>query len=145
MATEDQTFISDKEYKATGGSICPKCKSDQIEGGSFNVDSNGAAQEMNCLEEGCEFEWADVYGFECWCDRDGQDPKGKVETPRPQIAVVLDGGLVHEVLSDLEGEVDVIVFNCDRPDSDYPELDDWEADMDALAEFRKDDNMRDIQ
>jgi len=38
---------------------CPKCKSSEIEGGSFNADTGYAYQEMNCLE--CCHEWRDVY------------------------------------------------------------------------------------
>jgi hypothetical protein len=143
MATEAQTFISDKEYKASGASICPKCKSDQIEGGSFDVDSNHCTQELACLD--CNFEWVDQYTLTGYGHFRGEELEGKTPTPQARLAVVLDGGLVHQVLTDMDEQVEVLIYDCDRPDSDYPELGDWEEEMAALAELRKEDNMRDIQ
>ena len=55
MITKKQT----KKYVAEGGIKCPVCGFEEIEGGSIEVDSGGAYQEMSCPN--CYEEWQDVY------------------------------------------------------------------------------------
>ncbi len=38
---------------------CPVCDSDDIEGGSVEIDAGGATQEVSCKE--CDTEWTDIY------------------------------------------------------------------------------------
>lgn len=40
---------------------CPKCASDEVEGGSVEIDDGVATQDSNCLV--CGFEWVCVYTF----------------------------------------------------------------------------------
>jgi hypothetical protein len=46
-------------YLATGSNTCPFCGSPHIEGGSVDVDSGGASQEVLC--QCCTEEWVDIY------------------------------------------------------------------------------------
>ena len=39
--------------------LCPFCKSGDIEGGSIEIDSDYAAQEVSCNE--CSEEWTEIY------------------------------------------------------------------------------------
>jgi len=48
-----------KEYIASDQSICPYCKSDDIEGGFVEIDTSGAWQPVSCNE--CMREWNDIY------------------------------------------------------------------------------------
>lgn len=52
-------MITDKMYLDKGGGICPFCQSDQIEGGSIDIDGDTAAQRVGCLV--CDHEWFDLY------------------------------------------------------------------------------------
>ena len=38
---------------------CPYCKSDQIEGGSIEIDGETAWQTVSCLN--CDKKWNDIY------------------------------------------------------------------------------------
>jgi transcription elongation factor Elf1 len=46
-------------YIATGGTKCPFCGSEDIEGGSVQVDAGSAWQHVDC--KGCGEAWDDVY------------------------------------------------------------------------------------
>lgn len=46
-------------YVQKGGSCCPFCGSDQIEGSSIDVDGGHALQKVGCND--CDAEWNDVY------------------------------------------------------------------------------------
>jgi len=48
-----------EKYIEKRGVHCPKCESQNIEGDSFDVDENGANQQMACID--CDFEWFDIY------------------------------------------------------------------------------------
>jgi len=48
-----------KDYIKSGYSKCPKCKSDDIDGGMVDIDGNVALQSVSCNE--CEAEWTDIY------------------------------------------------------------------------------------
>ena len=48
-----------KNYIKSGYAKCPKCKDDNIEGGSVEIDANGASQDVICLA--CGAEWTDIY------------------------------------------------------------------------------------
>lgn len=50
--------IEEHEY-LRNSSKCPKCKSDQIEGGSIEIEGNTAFQNVQCLD--CDFDWNDLY------------------------------------------------------------------------------------
>lgn len=48
------------EYVATGGTQCPFCKSDDIQGGDFSNYGNGeVSQRVDCRK--CDATWTDVY------------------------------------------------------------------------------------
>ena len=60
--TEDR-LLSTTEYLAKGGQVCPRCGSEQIEGGGgMEVDGTIVVNHMGCLE--CDFEWRDVYSLQ---------------------------------------------------------------------------------
>jgi len=48
-----------KEYVKNGYSRCPVCKSDLIEGGPIEVDSETAWQKVGCND--CNAVWNDIY------------------------------------------------------------------------------------
>jgi hypothetical protein len=51
------------EYLARGGQVCPRCGSEQIEGGGgMEVDGTTVVNHMGCLE--CDFTWRDVYSLQ---------------------------------------------------------------------------------
>jgi hypothetical protein len=47
------------EYISNRGSKCPICRSDNLEGGSLDVDGPVARVEATCLD--CDAEWIDIY------------------------------------------------------------------------------------
>ena len=51
-----------KEYVEKGGTRCPFCSSDQIEGSSFDCEGAQVWQKVSCLS--CREEWTDVYELE---------------------------------------------------------------------------------
>lgn len=53
--TEDQIA----KYVAGEGCNCPFCDSDELEGGSINIEGNNAYQGMFC--HSCNAGWDDVY------------------------------------------------------------------------------------
>lgn len=60
METENKKPLTDEEYVATyGGGVCPLCRSDQIEGGSVDIDGTLALQKVCCLD--CNANWVDIY------------------------------------------------------------------------------------
>lgn len=48
-----------RRYLKDEGSLCPICRSGQIEGGSFDFEGNSVSQRVCCLE--CDNEWVDIY------------------------------------------------------------------------------------
>lgn len=58
--------LTDEQYVAKGGGVCPVCKSTQIEGGSIQVDGPGAWQGVRCLE--CEATWNDLYALKGYAE-----------------------------------------------------------------------------
>ena len=48
-----------KDYIKSGYSKCPKCKSDDIDGGMVEVDAGTCWQPVSCNE--CHLEWSDIY------------------------------------------------------------------------------------
>jgi hypothetical protein len=46
-------------YLRADGVFCPFCKSLDIEGGSVEINSGTASQEIHCLN--CDKKWADLY------------------------------------------------------------------------------------
>ena len=52
------------EYLARAGQVCPRCGSEQIEGGGkgMEVDGTTVINHMGCLE--CDFGWRDVYSLQ---------------------------------------------------------------------------------
>jgi hypothetical protein len=53
------TFQRKAQYLADGGSKCPFCGSDEIEGGHMEVDGTTTWQEVTCLK--CDESWQDIY------------------------------------------------------------------------------------
>ncbi|MDD5547062.1 MAG: hypothetical protein PHO67_07930 [Candidatus Omnitrophica bacterium] len=47
------------DYIESGGANCPFCESDQIEGGSIEVDGEIASQNMTC--NACDKKWTDNF------------------------------------------------------------------------------------
>jgi len=48
-----------EQYIAIGGTRCPFCNSDQIEGDSFDAEGGQVWQRVRCLD--CGESWHDVY------------------------------------------------------------------------------------
>jgi len=53
-------YLTDSEYVARGGSVCPVCKSDNVSGGPLESDGGGSAY-ASCVCEACGAEWTDYY------------------------------------------------------------------------------------
>jgi hypothetical protein len=51
--------VDEKKYIRQGGTRCPFCGSDEIEGSSVEVDGGSAWQEVAC--NNCDSQWQDVY------------------------------------------------------------------------------------
>ena len=52
----------DKEaYIKNGGTGCPYCGSDNLEGGQYLSDDNGICQMITCLNGHCQRSWYDSY------------------------------------------------------------------------------------
>lgn len=51
--------LSNAEFLELNGDCCPFCKSDEIEGGSFDVSGNIVSQEFSC--NNCDAEWYNHY------------------------------------------------------------------------------------
>lgn len=58
LAEEEHAF-EQQEYVGSGGNICPLCQSNDIEGDSWNADSNYATQEVGCTN--CGSSWNGLY------------------------------------------------------------------------------------
>lgn len=50
---------TNKEYCEHGGVHCPYCGSEDIDGGSIEINLAGAWQSITCLS--CDKEWTDIY------------------------------------------------------------------------------------
>jgi len=48
-----------KSYLKNNYGSCPKCKSNDIEGSSVEIDGKETYQEVRCLE--CDLAWRDIY------------------------------------------------------------------------------------
>jgi len=66
MAKMQKQPLTDEEYVAKGGGVCPVCGSDQVEGGSIDVDGPSAAQSVSCND--CNAEWKDIYQLTGYAD-----------------------------------------------------------------------------
>ena len=56
-------LLPTSEYLARRGQVCPRCGSEQIEGGGgMEVDGTTVVNHMGCLE--CDFGWRDVYSLQ---------------------------------------------------------------------------------
>lgn len=53
--------LTDEQYVARNGSICPACSSSQIRAGDIEVDGATAWQSVSCLH--CEATWNDMYAL----------------------------------------------------------------------------------
>ena len=47
--------MTDKQYVASGGTVCPICRSSEVSGGSVEVDAGGATQKCECAICGTAF------------------------------------------------------------------------------------------
>ena len=69
-----KTDESERQYLIDGGSVCPSCGSDQIEGDSFSTSKNVCWQVVTCSD--CGASWEDVYSLDCinnFTEGDGGD------------------------------------------------------------------------
>jgi hypothetical protein len=48
-----------EKYVEQGGTRCPSCACDELEGGPVSTGNGRATQEMSCLA--CDATWEDVY------------------------------------------------------------------------------------
>lgn len=51
--------LTSDEYVACRGTKCPNCGSDQINGGSVDIEGGGCSQECWCSD--CHARWWDAY------------------------------------------------------------------------------------
>lgn len=63
---EQKQPLSEEDYVAKCGGICPVCGSDQVEGGSIAIDGPCASQGVVCND--CNAEWTDVYQLSGYSD-----------------------------------------------------------------------------
>jgi len=54
-----EEFDAEKHYVNRGGNHCPYCNSENISGGTFQMDDAGGWREASCLN--CGAEWQDVF------------------------------------------------------------------------------------
>jgi transposase-like protein len=59
MHEEKNMPETSREYCAHGGTHCPHCGSDDIEGGSIQIDAATAWQPITCNT--CGKKWNDIY------------------------------------------------------------------------------------
>lgn len=52
-------FLTEKEYVAAYGAKCPNCRSPDITGFGYNLDSGDLSQQMLCSN--CDAQWDDIY------------------------------------------------------------------------------------
>ncbi|MDD2730822.1 MAG: hypothetical protein PHW33_01715 [Candidatus Portnoybacteria bacterium] len=107
------------DYIEGGGANCPWCESDQIEGGSIEVDGEIASQNMTC--NACSQRWTDNF-------RRSSIYAGVavgVFYPVKKIYVCVSGGVVNEVYG--PAHLQVVVIDDDN----------GEVDADAEAENKK--------
>jgi Zn ribbon nucleic-acid-binding protein len=51
--------MTNDEYIQEGGTVCPFCKSYDIQGQEVNIDAGSAWQDVSCNK--CGHEWQDTY------------------------------------------------------------------------------------
>lgn len=51
--------MSQRRYRKEGGTCCPFCRGDQIEGHEVVIDNGQAHQGISCND--CDKEWTDTY------------------------------------------------------------------------------------
>lgn len=56
--------LSDAEYVRIGGVRCPHCRSEDIEGGQFEVEAGDVWQPVWC--RACGQKWEDIYKLAGW-------------------------------------------------------------------------------
>jgi hypothetical protein len=59
--TQDQLPMTEAEYSGVGGNCCPFCRSENITGGSVEINNGGAYQTVGC--DDCDKEWTDTYAL----------------------------------------------------------------------------------
>ena len=69
-------------YVRRGGSGCPRCGSNNINGGGVEVDIGGAWQSVSCTE--CELEWTDIYNLRNVTNIKYPEPENNKRTRRPK-------------------------------------------------------------
>ncbi len=84
--------MSDQQYVRLKGVKCPFCQSDEIEGHSFDVDENGAHQEISC--QNCNAAWTDDYKLSGYTVTDDPDEGTQEVEPEPEIAYFIVSGRI---------------------------------------------------
>lgn len=59
MSTPARSRLTDAQYVARKGNVCPACGSSNLWGHSVDVDGATASQPVECLD--CDANWNDAY------------------------------------------------------------------------------------
>jgi transposase-like protein len=59
--------LTDEEYVKQNGTLCPRCKSKNIEAGEVEAGDVYALQEVTCVD--CGKEWNDIFHLVGWGNR----------------------------------------------------------------------------
>ena len=54
-------MLTNEEYVARQGVICPKCGYSDVSGLGVDIDAGRASQRVFCQNPECDFEWQDWY------------------------------------------------------------------------------------
>lgn len=106
------TSVQVGDYIESGGANCPWCESDQIEGGSIEVDGEIASQNMTC--NACDEKWVDnlrrssIYA----------DVEVQTIYPLKKVYVCVSGGVVDDVYGPAGLQVFVIDDDNAKVDAD---------------------------
>lgn len=56
--------LTDEEYVAKKGRVCPHCGSEHIDGKNVSIEASQAFQDVSCND--CDREWTDIYDLKGW-------------------------------------------------------------------------------
>ena len=59
LPDEDPLEMTDEQYVANNGQLCPYCRSNDLRGGSFDCEGGAVSQQIDCGN--CDKSWFDVY------------------------------------------------------------------------------------
>ncbi len=102
--------MTQREYLAKRGAVCPFCESDEIDGEQVEIE-DGAWQRVTCAR--CGREWHDSYvlsGFLAFDEKCDVIPGAEGGDPT-RIVVEIAGGVVTAVARDGPAEVHVVDYD----------------------------------